>query len=37
MNLVAKEFIACQVDDPGGVLVLSKFAGAAEELDGASR
>jgi trehalose-6-phosphate synthase len=35
MNLVAKEFIACQVDDPGGVLVLSKFAGAAEELDGA--
>lgn len=35
MNLVAKEFIACQTDDPGGVLVLSKFAGAAEELDGA--
>ncbi len=35
MNLVAKEFIACQVDEPGGVLVLSKFAGAAEELDGA--
>jgi trehalose-6-phosphate synthase len=35
MNLVAKEFIACQLDDPGGVLVLSKFAGAAEELDGA--
>jgi trehalose-6-phosphate synthase len=35
MNLVAKEFIAAQVDDPGGVLVLSKFAGAAEELDGA--
>jgi trehalose-6-phosphate synthase len=35
MNLVAKEFLACQVDDPGGVLVLSKFAGAAEELDGA--
>ena len=34
MNLVAKEFIACQVDEPGGVLVLSKFAGAAEELDG---
>lgn len=34
MNLVAKEFIACQVDDPGGVLILSKFAGAAEELDG---
>lgn len=35
MNLVAKEFIACQVEEPGGVLVLSKFAGAAEELDGA--
>ena len=35
MNLVAKEFLACQTDDPGGVLVLSKFAGAAEELDGA--
>jgi trehalose-6-phosphate synthase len=35
MNLVAKEYIAAQVDEPGGVLVLSKFAGAAEELDGA--
>jgi trehalose 6-phosphate synthase len=35
MNLVAKEYVACQVDDPGGVLVLSTFAGAAEELDGA--
>jgi trehalose 6-phosphate synthase len=35
MNLVATEFLACQVDEPGGVLVLSKFAGAAEELDGA--
>ena len=34
MNLVAKEYVACQVDEPGGVLVLSKFAGAAEELDG---
>ncbi|HSJ25442.1 MAG TPA: trehalose-6-phosphate synthase [Longimicrobiales bacterium] len=34
MNLVAKEYVACQVDRPG-VLVLSKFAGAAEELDGA--
>jgi trehalose 6-phosphate synthase/phosphatase len=31
MNLVAKEYIACQGDDPG-VLVLSEFAGAAEEL-----
>jgi trehalose-6-phosphate synthase len=35
MNLVAKEFIAAQLDDPGGLLILSKFAGAAEELDGA--
>jgi trehalose 6-phosphate synthase len=32
MNLVAKEFIAAQnIDDPG-VLVLSRFAGAAEQL-----
>ena len=34
MNLVAKEFIACQVDERG-VLVLSRFAGAAEEIEGA--
>lgn len=34
MNLVAKEFLACQVDERG-VLVLSRFAGAAEEIDGA--
>ncbi len=31
MNLVAKEFIACQVDVPG-VLILSQFTGAAETL-----
>lgn len=31
MNLVAKEFCACQVDK-GGVLVLSEFAGAAAQL-----
>jgi trehalose 6-phosphate synthase/phosphatase len=31
MNLVAKEYVACQKDNPG-VLVLSEFAGAAEEL-----
>ena len=31
MNLVAKEYIACQRDS-AGVLVLSEFAGAAEEL-----
>ena len=29
MNLVAKEFVACQVDEHG-VLVLSRFTGAAE-------
>ena len=34
MNLVAKEFIASRVDDDG-VLVLSEFAGAAAELNGA--
>lgn len=31
MNLVAKEFVASRVDDDG-VLVLSEFAGAADEL-----
>ena len=31
MNLVAKEFVACQVDEPG-VLVLSQLAGAAETM-----
>jgi trehalose 6-phosphate synthase len=34
MNLVAKEFVACQVEERG-VLVLSRFAGAAEEIEGA--
>jgi trehalose 6-phosphate synthase len=34
MNLVAKEFVACQGDDGAGVLRLSRFAGAAEDLDG---
>ncbi|MBJ3777427.1 alpha,alpha-trehalose-phosphate synthase (UDP-forming) [Acuticoccus mangrovi] len=35
MNLVAKEFVAAQdVDDPG-VLVLSRFAGAAEAMEAA--
>ena len=32
MNLVAKEYVAAQTDDNPGVLVLSEFAGAAEEL-----
>ncbi len=35
MNLVAKEYIAAQDADDPGVLVLSRLAGAAEELDGA--
>jgi trehalose 6-phosphate synthase len=34
MNLVAKEFIACRGDGTG-VLVLSRFAGAADELSAA--
>lgn len=34
MNLVAKEFVASQVE-PRGVLLCSEFAGAAEELDNA--
>jgi trehalose 6-phosphate synthase len=34
MNLVAKEFIASQDDARPGVLVLSKFAGAAAEMEG---
>ncbi len=34
MNLVAKEFVACQTDG-NGVLVLSRFAGAADELGAA--
>lgn len=32
MNLVAKEFLAAQDPDDPGVLVLSRFTGAAEEL-----
>src|ERR1700684_1025897 len=35
MNLVAKEYLAAQNPDDPGVLVLSQFAGAAKELDGA--
>ncbi|MEO1091434.1 MAG: trehalose-6-phosphate synthase [Pseudomonadota bacterium] len=35
MNLVAKEFVAAQNPEDPGVLVLSRFAGAARELDGA--
>ena len=34
MNLVAKEYVACRHDDDG-VLVLSEFAGAADELKNA--
>jgi trehalose 6-phosphate synthase len=34
MNLVAKEFVASRLDE-SGVLVLSEFTGAADELSGA--
>ncbi len=36
MNLVAKEYVACQRDEPG-VLLLSEFAGAASEMGEAVR
>jgi trehalose 6-phosphate synthase len=35
MNLVAKEYVSAQDPDDPGVLVLSRFAGAAQELHGA--
>jgi len=35
MNLVAKEFVAAQDPQDPGVLVLSRFAGAARELEAA--
>lgn len=35
MNIVAKEYVAAQSEEDPGVLVLSRFAGAADELDGA--
>ena len=35
MNLVAKEYVAAQDPENPGVLVLSRFAGAARELYGA--
>jgi trehalose 6-phosphate synthase len=35
MNLVAKEYVASQDEDDPGVLILSRFAGAARELGGA--
>ncbi|MCB1352451.1 MAG: trehalose-6-phosphate synthase [Rhodobacteraceae bacterium] len=35
MNLVAKEFVAAQDPEDPGTLVLSEFAGAAEQLQGA--
>jgi trehalose 6-phosphate synthase len=34
MNLVAKEFVACQTEE-SGVLLLSRFTGSAEEIEGA--
>jgi trehalose 6-phosphate synthase len=35
MNLVAKEYVAAQDPDDPGVLILSRFAGAAQQLDAA--
>jgi trehalose 6-phosphate synthase len=35
MNLVAKEYVAAQDPLDPGVLILSKFAGAAQQLSGA--
>ncbi|HET6522542.1 MAG TPA: trehalose-6-phosphate synthase, partial [Geminicoccaceae bacterium] len=35
MNLVAKEYVAAQDPNDPGVLVLSRFAGAADEMAGA--
>jgi trehalose 6-phosphate synthase len=35
MNLVAKEYVAAQNPDDPGVLILSRFAGAARELTSA--
>ncbi len=35
MNLVAKEYVAAQAPEDPGVLVLSRFAGAARQLDAA--
>jgi trehalose 6-phosphate synthase len=35
MNLVAKEYVAAQDPDDPGVLILSRFAGAARELTAA--
>ena len=35
MNLVAKEYVAAQDPEDPGVLILSRFAGAAEELEAA--
>jgi trehalose 6-phosphate synthase len=35
MNLVAKEFVAAQDGEDPGMLILSRFAGAARELDAA--
>jgi trehalose 6-phosphate synthase len=35
MNLVAKEYVAAQNPEDPGVLILSRFAGAAERMEGA--
>lgn len=33
MNLVAYEYLCCQLEDPG-MLILSEFAGSAQSLHG---
>uniref|UniRef100_A0A146MF01 Alpha,alpha-trehalose-phosphate synthase [UDP-forming] n=3 Tax=Lygus hesperus TaxID=30085 RepID=A0A146MF01_LYGHE len=32
MNLVAKEYVACQINSPPGVLIVSPFAGAGQNM-----
>jgi trehalose 6-phosphate synthase/phosphatase len=32
MNLVAKEFVACQLNQPPGILIVSLLAGAGETM-----
>lgn len=37
MNVIAKEYVACKGEESNGVLILSEFAGASEELFNAIR
>jgi trehalose 6-phosphate synthase/phosphatase len=32
MSLVAKEFVACQINRPPGVLIVSQFTGTSETM-----